>query len=74
MRYFLTINASHPYIAGGLTFSFEPVQNRGGSWLGVLSVDDESAASALAAAGLYGVPVSFFFSERKRSSLISATP
>ena len=55
MRYFLTINASHPYIAGGLTFSFEPVQNRGGSWLGVLSVDDESAASALAAAGLYGV-------------------
>lgn len=54
-RYFLTINASRPYIAGGLTFSFEPVQNRGGSWLGVLSVADEAAASTLAAATLYGV-------------------
>lgn len=55
MRYFLTINASRPYIAGGLTFSFEPVQNRGGSWLGVLAVENESAASALAAAKLFGV-------------------
>lgn len=54
-RYFLTINASRPYIAGGLTFSFEPVQNRGGSWLGVLAVADEAAASALGGAGLYGV-------------------
>lgn len=54
-RYFLTINASRPYIAGGLTFSFEPVQNRGGSWLGVLAVADEAAASALAGAGLHGV-------------------
>ena len=54
-RYFLTINASHPYIAGGLTFVFEPVQNRGGSWLGVLAVEEDSAASALAAAHLFGV-------------------
>jgi len=54
-RYFLTINASHPYIADGLTFSFEPVQNRGGSWLGVLAVEEDSAASALASASLYGV-------------------
>jgi len=55
MRYFLTINASRPHIAGGLTFVFEPVQNRGGSWLGILSVADEVAASTLAGASLYGV-------------------
>lgn len=50
MRYFLTVNASRPYNAGGLTFSFEPVQNRGGSWLGILAVADEAAASTLALA------------------------
>lgn len=55
MRYFLTVNASRPYIAGGLTFSFEPVQNRGGSWLGILAVADEAAASTLADAHLEGV-------------------
>lgn len=55
MRYFLTVNASRPYIAGGLTFVFEPVQNRGGSWLGVLSVADDAAASTLAGAALQGV-------------------
>jgi len=55
MRYFLTVNASHPYIAGGLTFVFQPVQNRGGSWLGILAVDDESAANTLAGANLRGV-------------------
>lgn len=55
MRYFLTVNASRPYIAGGLTFTFEPVQNRGGSWLGILSVADEAAASTLAGASLQGV-------------------
>ena len=54
-RYFLTVNASRPYIAGGLTFLFEPVQNRGGSWLGVLAVEEDSAASSLAAAKLVGV-------------------
>ena len=55
MRYFLTVNASHPYIAGGLTFSFEPVQNRGGSWLGVLAVEEDSAASTLASANIVNV-------------------
>lgn len=54
-RYFLTTNASRPYIAGGLTFLFEPVQNRGGSWLGVLAVADEAAAITLAGAHLDGV-------------------
>lgn len=55
MRYFLTINASRPYVADGYTFTFEPISNRGGSWLGVLAVDDQSAASALASAQLFGV-------------------
>ena len=54
-RYFLTVNASRPYVAGGLTFVFEPVQNRGGSWLGVLAVEEDAAASTLASAGLTGV-------------------
>ena len=55
MRYFLTVNASRPYIAGGLTFVFEPVQNRGGSWLGVLAVAEDAAANTLAGASLMGV-------------------
>lgn len=55
MRYFLTVNASRPSIAGGLTFVFEPVQNRGGAWLGILSVEEDSAASTLASAALEGV-------------------
>jgi hypothetical protein len=49
MRYFITTNASRSYSTGGFTFSdFEPVGQRGGSWLGVLAVADEAAASALA--------------------------
>jgi hypothetical protein len=55
MRYFLTTNASHPAVTGGFTFVFEPVQNRGGSWLGVLAVEEDSAASTLASAGLVNV-------------------
>lgn len=51
MRYFLTTNASRSFTTGGFTFSnFEPVGQRGGSWLGVLEVADEAASSALAAA------------------------
>jgi hypothetical protein len=55
VRYFLTVNASRPHIAGGLTFTFEPVQNRGGSWLGILAVADPAAASTLAANRPQGV-------------------
>lgn len=50
MRYFLTTNASRPHNAGGFAFEFEPVSNRGGSWLGVLAVGEVSAANALAGA------------------------
>lgn len=52
MRYFLTSNASLPYSTGGFSFPFEPVVIRGGSWLGVLAVAEDAAASALAAAGI----------------------
>lgn len=51
MRYFKTSNASRQYRAGGSLFSFEPVDQIGGSWLGVLALE-ESDASILAAANL----------------------
>lgn len=47
MRYFKTSNASRPYRAGELLFSFEPVDQVGGIWFGVLAVEDDSAASSL---------------------------
>jgi hypothetical protein len=50
MRYFLTTLASRPVSAGGKSFSFEPVCQAGGSWLGVFACDDESDANILAAA------------------------
>lgn len=48
MRFFITTNASRPMTAGGRVFTFEPVALRGGTWLGVLAVEDSSAASILA--------------------------
>lgn len=50
-RYFLTTNASLTYNAGGVGFPFEPVCQRGGTWLGVLAVEEDSAANILLAAG-----------------------
>lgn len=47
MRYFLTTDAARVYTLGGFSFAFEPVRLQGGSWLGVLAVD-EPAASILA--------------------------
>jgi len=49
MRYFLNTSAQRPLTVGGHSFDFELVGLRGGSWLGVLAVEDESAASVLAA-------------------------
>lgn len=49
VRYFLNTAAAKPVVAGGYTFEFELVGLRGGSWLGILAVD-EPAASVLAAA------------------------
>lgn len=37
-----------PHPSGDRSFIFEPNEPMGGSWLGVLAVDDESAASVLA--------------------------
>lgn len=50
MRYFKTSNASRLYKAGGLSFAFDPMENIGGIWSGVLAVEDDSAAGILAAA------------------------
>ena len=50
-RYFITTNASRPYSAGGIGFTFEPVAQRGGSWLGVLALDNPSDATILLSAG-----------------------
>lgn len=48
MRYFLNTSAARPISAGGMTFEFELVGLRGGSWLGILAVADDAAASVLA--------------------------
>ncbi len=50
-RYFITTNASLPHAAGGISFPFEPVAQRGGSWLGVLALDTPSDADILISAG-----------------------
>lgn len=49
MRYFLNTSAARPAVAGGMTFEFELVGLRGGSWLGILALD-EPGASILAEA------------------------
>lgn len=43
MKFFSTTNASRTYKVGGLVFTFEPVTNIGGSWLGVLALEQSSA-------------------------------
>ncbi len=50
-RYFITTNASRTYASGGIDFPFEPVAQRGGSWLGVLALDTPSDATILLSAG-----------------------
>lgn len=51
-RYFITTNASRPYTSGGQTFTFEPVAQRGGSWLGVLALEEAAEANILLSAGI----------------------
>lgn len=51
-RYFSSLGTGRPLVVGGRSFIFEPVEPMGGSWAGVLAVDDPSAASILADAGL----------------------
>lgn len=49
-RYFKAFVTGRPLEAGGRSFIFEPVSPMGGGWQGVLAVDDNAAASILAAA------------------------
>jgi hypothetical protein len=51
MRFFKTSNASRQYRTGGLLVTFEPVENVGGTWSGLLAVEVDSIASQIAAAG-----------------------
>jgi hypothetical protein len=50
MRYFLTTTARRPVVAAGKSFTFEPVGQWGGSWLGVFACADEADANILAEA------------------------
>lgn len=51
-RYFQSLGAGHAIEIGGRSFIFEPVEPMGGSWVGVLATDEESAANILASANL----------------------
>lgn len=50
-RYFQAFVTARPVEAGGQSFIFERIEPMGGSWLGVLAVDDPVAANKLAEAG-----------------------
>lgn len=80
MRYFLTTVADRPVNAGGRTFNFDPVSLRGGSWVGVLALDEESGASILCDAGhpsVSEITIEQYESEKKKqpqSTARSARP
>lgn len=66
-RYFQSLTATgRPVIVGDRSFVFEPVEPMGGSWLGVLAVDDESAASHLAANGIDEISAERFEALKKK--------
>lgn len=50
MHYFLNTNAKRPVVVAGRSFLFEPVALRGGTWLGVLAVEDQASADSILAA------------------------
>ncbi len=75
MRYFLNTSANRPITAGGHSFSFELAGLRGGSWLGILAVD-EPAASILAGAlppNTSEITVERYDSLKKKSSANQGT-
>lgn len=53
-------------MVGDRSFVFEPVEPMGGSWLGVLAVDDESAASYLLANGIDEISAEQFEALKKK--------
>lgn len=70
MRYFLTTDAARVWTYGGFTFEFEPVRLQGGTWLGILAVDDP-AASILAAAhpdGTDEISEEYYNSQKKKGT------
>jgi hypothetical protein len=73
MRYFITTNALRPLVAAGRSFEFEPVSLRGGTWLGILAVDDELAAGILAsgASGVDEISTERFDGLKKKPTSIS---
>lgn len=52
MRYFKTSNASRRYTVGKNHFTFEAVEQSGGTWSGVLAIEDDAAADELAGANI----------------------
>ncbi len=50
MRYFRTSNASRQYRAGDIAVTFEPLENVGGNWSGLLAVEDDAQAKMIVAA------------------------
>lgn len=74
MRYFLTMLADRPVVAGGKAFNFEPVGNRGGSWLGVLAVDDESDANSLAGSASHTLEEISLEQYEVKKKALTATP
>lgn len=44
MRYFLNTSAAKPAVVDGHTFEFELLAVRGGTWLGVLALDEPGAS------------------------------
>jgi hypothetical protein len=50
MRYFRTTNASRQYRAGDIAVTFEPLENVGGNWSGLLAVEDDAQAKMIVAA------------------------
>jgi hypothetical protein len=48
MRYFESSNANREYKVGGFSYRFDPADNIGGAWSGVLAIENEEAATVLA--------------------------
>jgi hypothetical protein len=77
MRYFLNVSTGRPVSAGGYEFEFEPVGLRGGSWLGVLAVADDAAASALSTlcgGTIDEISEDKYWQEKKKESALNASP
>lgn len=73
-RYFQSHVTGRPLMVGDRSFIFEPVEPMGGSWLGVLAVDDESAANTLARSEAAWEITQEKFDDLKKKRTGGATP